>query len=385
MAGRDLRAVTRVFIVNDDHLGGPSVGHGVEQIRSYGEQFNQVMTINGYSETCVVGQFDKFARERTSRHGSCVTTTSRELMLKYFRQTSSNGSTPTTIDPWVPSGDFLLGVTDYPLGSSVERIATAPAAPKAASPAESSAEARKQDHGEVAVDKSADSGRTEELNRAVYSRDTASLAEVVAKKQQYADALAAHQRTLDGAEQAKREHAAAVERSRQQAADYQRQLQAYNQGIAAGKYEAEQAKANQAEADERLRRARAEEQRLAEIKRKEEERNRPVEFKEGVVLCDRPNPRSKEWRCRGPLQLTYGEIDRPSGNVALDQACGSGKSIRDLGMTGGFRAFGCGFGIHPTARDYPGNLDIPAMLGVYVSSRATFRCPRSRLAYCRGN
>ena len=48
---------------------------------------------------------------------------------------------------------------------------------------------------------------------------------------------------LDGAEQAKREHAAAVERSRQQAADYQRQLQAYNQGIAAGKYEAEQATA----------------------------------------------------------------------------------------------------------------------------------------------
>lgn len=111
-----------------------------------------------------------------------------------------------------------------------------------------------------------------------------------------------------------------------------------------------------------------------------------VEFKEGVVLCQKRPAPSKEWRCPGPLQVTYANLDNlAKARVPLGQACGSDRSIRDLGMVSGYRAFGCGFGIHPTARDYPGNTDVPAMLGVgYVPGRASFYCPRSKLAYCRG-
>jgi conjugal transfer/entry exclusion protein len=110
-----------------------------------------------------------------------------------------------------------------------------------------------------------------------------------------------------------------------------------------------------------------------------------IAFREGVVLCQKRPAPSKEWRCPGPLQVTYANLDDlPRAMVSLGQACGSGKSIRDLGMVSGYRAFGCGFGIHPTARDYPGNTDVPAQLGVgYVPGRATFYCPRSKLAYCR--
>ena len=111
-----------------------------------------------------------------------------------------------------------------------------------------------------------------------------------------------------------------------------------------------------------------------------------VEFKEGVVLCQKRPAPSKEWRCPGPLQVTYANLDNlAKALVSLGEACGSSKSIRDLGMVSGYRAFGCGFGIHPTARDYPGNTDVPAQLGVgYVPGRGTFYCPRSKLAYCRG-
>jgi hypothetical protein len=53
-------------------------------------------------------------------------------------------------------------------------------------------------------------------------------------------------------------------------------------------------------------------------------------------------------------------------------------------MVASYRVFGCGFGIHPTMRDYPGNNDVPAQLGVFVDNRRIFYCPRSKEAYCRG-
>jgi hypothetical protein len=109
-----------------------------------------------------------------------------------------------------------------------------------------------------------------------------------------------------------------------------------------------------------------------------------VEFKEGVVACEKRAAPSREWRCQGPLQVTYAVLDTDKARVPLGQACGSERSIRDLGMISGYRIFGCGFGIHPTARDYPGNTDVPAKLGLgYVPGRASFYCPRSKLAYCR--
>lgn len=110
-----------------------------------------------------------------------------------------------------------------------------------------------------------------------------------------------------------------------------------------------------------------------------------IAFREGVVLCQKRPAPSKEWRCPGPLQVTYANLDDlPRAMVSLGEACGSRKSIRDLGMVSGYRAFGCGFGIHPTARDYPGNTDVPAQLGVnYIPGRGTYYCLRSKLAYCR--
>lgn len=144
--------------------------------------------------------------------------------------------------------------------------------------------------------------------------------------------------------------------------------------------EAERARAAEAE------RQRQEQARLAEARRREEEANRPVEFAEGVVLCEQRSG-NQQWRCKGPLQLTYANFnDAAQLRTAMNQACGSNDSWRELGSVSGYRAFGCGFGIHPTARDYPGNADIPAEYGVgYVPGRGRFFCKKSVLAYCRGS
>jgi hypothetical protein len=129
------------------------------------------------------------------------------------------------------------------------------------------------------------------------------------------------------------------------------------------------------------RRRQAEAARLAELRRKEEEARRPVAFREGVVVCEKK--RENYYRCDGPLQVTYSDLVSPAGLTSLGEACGA-RSTRDLGMSGGYRIFGCGFGIHPTNRDYPGNRDTPAMYGLYINDRATFYCPKSTDAYCRG-
>lgn len=114
------------------------------------------------------------------------------------------------------------------------------------------------------------------------------------------------------------------------------------------------------------------------------EDDKPVEFKEGVVLCQQPSPSSKSFNCQGPLQNVSTPLDEARAQTALGQACGSDRSIRDLGMVKGYRAFGCGFGIHPTARDYPGNADVPARLGIdFIPGRGKYFCPKSKLAYCR--
>ena len=111
----------------------------------------------------------------------------------------------------------------------------------------------------------------------------------------------------------------------------------------------------------------------------------PVEFKEGVVLCQQASLSSQSFSCQGPLQNVSTPLDEARTQTALGQACGSDRSIRDLGMVKGYRAFGCGFGIHPTARDYPGNTDVPAKLGIdFIPGRGSYFCPKSKLAYCRG-
>lgn len=126
---------------------------------------------------------------------------------------------------------------------------------------------------------------------------------------------------------------------------------------------------------------------LAQAKREEEERNRPVAFKEGVVLCAAPLNGGKNWRCEGPLQVVTTNLDNPDSIISIGQACGSSRSVRPLGTASGYRAFGCGFGIHPSPdmRSYPGNEDVQAKYGVgHISGQGTFMCPVSTSAYCRG-
>ena len=131
-------------------------------------------------------------------------------------------------------------------------------------------------------------------------------------------------------------------------------------------------------------RRRAEAQKLAERQRREEEARRPVAFKEGVVICQQQGSRDY-WRCDGPLQVTYAAFGQANWRTNIGQACGGG-TINDFGTVSGYRAFGCGFGIHPSAtmRDYPGNRDVPAALGLYIPDRGTFYCPTTASAYCRG-
>lgn len=171
------------------------------------------------------------------------------------------------------------------------------------------------------------------------------------------------------AEETRRREAAEAERKREQEA------------------EAERRQREEAAQRERANRAMlARSQQLEEALRRQEEeaRNRPVAYREGITLCAPPKNGGKAWLCRGPLQNMSGVLDTQSGNVAVRQACG-GNNFRDLGMVAGYRAYGCGFGIHPTDREYPGNRDIPASLGVnHVPGRDIFYCnPTQKLAYCK--
>lgn len=111
-------------------------------------------------------------------------------------------------------------------------------------------------------------------------------------------------------------------------------------------------------------------------------RTRPVEWMEGVVLCE-PRANSKQWRCVGPLQTNVLELDASSTFTQLALACGGDSGIREIGPAGRYRAYGCGFGIHPTASNYPGNRDVPKDFGVFVSDRRLFHCPPTKDAYCR--
>ena len=155
----------------------------------------------------------------------------------------------------------------------------------------------------------------------------------------------------------------------------------------------EEARAEQLKQEREARAAeekRQQEEQLAARKKREEEarrqaeieRNRPVEWVEGVVLCE-PRSGSKQWRCTGPLQMNILELDAPNTIAQLGLACGSSNGIREIGQVGIYRAYGCGFGIHPTDRNYPGNRDVPKDFGVYVGDRRVFHCPKTKDAYCR--
>lgn len=109
-----------------------------------------------------------------------------------------------------------------------------------------------------------------------------------------------------------------------------------------------------------------------------------VEWLEAVTFCVlRPNSRT-EFRCVGPLQVTYGTPGRPSYNLAVRQACGS-DTPRSLGVIQGYEAWGCGFGLRFNALNRFGAFtDAAARLGVsYVPGRITFRCSPNSTNTCR--
>ncbi len=134
------------------------------------------------------------------------------------------------------------------------------------------------------------------------------------------------------------------------------------------------ARAARIEADriQRERVAAAERQRVADA---EAERNRLIDWKEGVTLCSLTGPQAQfnNWTCEGPLQMNYVNFER--SNAAAMMAQTGCTNYRELPRAGQYRAFGCGYGVHPTN---PGALrNVPEMLGVYVDGRAVFRCRRS--------
>lgn len=53
-----------------------------------------------------------------------------------------------------------------------------------------------------------------------------------------------------------------------------------------------------------------------------------------------------------------------AGRRAASQERAAASQYLTSGSRATRRAFGCGFGIHPTAKDYPGNIDVPDLLGV---------------------
>jgi len=134
----------------------------------------------------------------------------------------------------------------------------------------------------------------------------------------------------------------------------------------------------------------ADAQRQADARRQEQERQRAaaeaersrvIEFKEAVVLCELTGPQAQfgNWRCEGPLQMNY--VNLGEGNYASAFAQMDCSSFRELPRAGAYRAFGCGYGLHPTN---PGaGRNVPEMLGVIVGGRNTYRCPRNIGGVCR--
>ena len=193
-----------------------------------------------------------------------------------------------------------------------------------------------------------------------------------------------------------RETAQSQARADQERADQERADQARREAETARQRERDaelrrQEEEERRQAAERERQAREEEQRReAEARRQDQERQRAaaeaertrvIDFREAVVLCSLTGPQAQfnNWTCEGPLQMTYINFERP--NVAAQFNLISCSSYRELPRAGPYRAFGCGYGLHPTN---PGaSRNVPEMLGVFVDGRITFRCPRNISGVCR--
>lgn len=170
-------------------------------------------------------------------------------------------------------------------------------------------------------------------------------------------------------------HAASTAAAAAELARHQREM---------GRHEGELAAANAArrQYEQEL----AAHQQLVRDMETKKDREAKVDWREAVVVCTL-NPgdgQSKfgNWRCDGPLQMTYAKLGNPGQAVSaealvpLSQACGGAReSVRDLGMVGDARLFGCSYGLHPQSTSgFP--LDAARKHGIsFVPGRAIYRCP----------
>ncbi|WP_157073573.1 hypothetical protein [Sphingomonas soli] len=158
---------------------------------------------------------------------------------------------------------------------------------------------------------------------------------------------------------------------------------AQNERIAEENRKAEAArKAEEVAKAEKLRKEKLAAEEAARKKEAERIANLPVEWKEGVVLCEPAKAPSRSATCHGPLQTTWGTLGEPSGKIALQQACGGDTPVRELGQAGGFLAFGCGWGIHPdkTSSDMGLRHEVS-----FIPGRGTFYCSRKQTTVCTSN
>jgi hypothetical protein len=73
--------------------------------------------------------------------------------------------------------------------------------------------------------------------------------------------------------------------------------------------------------------------------------------------------------------MTLVNFEKPSWVSNMQAACGTKLQPRDLGVVGGYRAFGCGFAMQSSDRD------VPKMFGIsYVPGRISFRCRKDRIS-----
>lgn len=126
--------------------------------------------------------------------------------------------------------------------------------------------------------------------------------------------------------------------------------------------------------------------------RTKQDREALADWREAVAVCElnAQDPQSKfgNWRCEGPLQFTYAKLGNGGQSdlkamASVSDACGGKvESVRDLAMVGGYRVFGCSFGLHPKSEQRLA-ADKAVKFGLaYIPGRIIYRCP-TYVSYCR--
>lgn len=198
----------------------------------------------------------------------------------------------------------------------------------------------------------------------------------------YQRELAEHQRRLAEIEQIK---LAAQSKLASDKAAAQQVIERHRQEVEVNRRQADRAKRQY---EQEL----AAHQALVKQMRSKTDREALADWPEAVTVCElnaqSPQAKFGNWRCEGPLQFDYaklgngGSVD-PKALFNVSNACGGKvESVRDLGLVGGYRVFGCSFGMHPKGAQRLSN-DTAAKFGLgYVPGRITYRCP-TYVSYCR--